>query len=210
MKGTIEDVGRELSEAPLWIGLVGAAGAGKTTVSEMLSRSFTTRTPYLAKPIKDVAQKYYGMSTTDCYSQEGKSEDHPFITFEGGEIMTNRNVLEEIGDKLQEIDPLILLRAAEERLGEESETYQGVDPDLVLFPDLRTEPQAEFIRDRGGLVVYVQRDHPEARAEAIEDAHHTKTFYNRTEHDFLIDNNGSLSDLSSEIEALALDISPVA
>jgi hypothetical protein len=201
------DIEREISPDPLWIGLVGAAQAGKTTVADRLGEFYVTTSPYLAKPIKGIAQRYYGMSEVDCYSQEGKSKEHSYMTFEDGTAMTNRQVLEQVGDKLQELDPLVLLRAAESRLEKEeklrlTDNSPGLDPEVVLFPDLRTEPQADFIRDHGGIVVYVARDHAEEKAEAIKDAHHTKTFYNRTEHDLMIDNNGGLEQLWDEVYRL--------
>lgn len=163
-----------------YVGLVGAAGSGKDSAADAVIEDDPTDAikPYLAKPIKEVAMRYYDMSHDDCYTQEGKAKTHPHMTFDDGTPMTNRNVLEQIGDKLQELDPLVLMRSTEREI-------KRKEPDFALFPDLRTEPQAEYIRSKDGIIVYVKDEEAERKAEQAEgeDAHHTKTFYNRTEWD---------------------------
>jgi len=192
----VED--QDLKTGPVWIGVVGAAKAGKTTFANVMSDIYNTKEPYLAAPIKTIAQKYYGMSREDCYTHEGKSKMHPYIEFDDGTQMTNRQVLEQIGDKLQEIDPLVLLRSAGSR---STETPMRETLDAVIFPDLRTKTQENFIKDKGGIVVYVQRDEAEQKTEAFEDPHHTKTFYKRADPDIVIHNNDSKEEFERFVTA---------
>src|SRR5690606_13926113 len=116
---------------------------------------------------------YYGATIHDVYSGEGKASDHHYLKHENGEPISWRYLLEQIGDKLQEIDPLVLLRFVDKQ----------VDHPYLVVPDLRTEPQAQWIRSRGGIIVYVKRDEAEARAwKEMEgpEAHHTKVFFANT------------------------------
>ena len=190
---------REIENDPLWIGVVGAAGAGKDLFAEVIAEAWNVHVPYLAAPIKEVGMEYYRMTRGDCYTHEGKASEHEYMTFDDGTPMTNRNVLEQIGDKLQELDPLVLIRHAEQEIKELDTT-----PDLVVMPDLRTEPQADFIRDRGGMIVYVQRDEKEEEAENAQgdDAHHTKTFYDRTDWDIKVENNKSIEAFEDVVDFL--------
>jgi hypothetical protein len=196
---------RDLSRSPLWIGIVGAAQAGKDTLARSIREEVPSRfhTPYLARPIKQIGQEYYGMSERDCHTAEGKSEDHDFLTHEDGTPMTNRKVLELIGDKLQELDPLVLLRYVQKEVDRFSE---GGNLQGVFLPDLRTEPQARFIREQGGIVVYVQRDEAEEAAESADEneQHHTKTFYKHTDPDIRVENNGSLYSFKQTVKHLFL------
>lgn len=170
--------------APKYIGIVGAAGAGKDTVADILVRFLDYHKQYLADPIKQVAMKYYECSWNDVYTQEGKAKEHPYMTFLDGTPMTNRNLLEQIGDKMQELDTMVLMRYIK---------HEARDQDLerIVVPDLRTEPQAQYFRDKGGIIVYVQRDDVE---KDIGD-HHTASFFRDTDHDIKIENDAMKRDL---------------
>jgi hypothetical protein len=184
---------------PLLVGVVGAANAGKDTLADAIVDEHPSKfmNVSLSTAIKNVGMEYFGMQTWHCFTSDGKEENHPYLTHEDGTPMKNRHVLEIIGDKLQEIDPLVLIRAAKQRI-------QGT-PQAVFFTDLRTEPQAQFIRDEGGIIVYVQRDDAEKVAESADkENHHTKTFYKRTEPDFVIENNGSLENFRATVKNLFL------
>lgn len=192
------------------IGIVGAAGAGKTEeVSRYLSEHYHTVEYSSADPIKDIFQKYYAHGMTEgekyaaCYTQEGKASPHPYLTAGDvefvrkttdasklGEPVINRQVLEAIGDGVNRVDSLVLMR---QMLTEHRQTGR-----TMVDSSTREEAQSGFIRDNGGIIVYVKRDVAEAKAGG----HHTQTFYQRTAHDYVLDNNGTIAELREQIDEL--------
>jgi hypothetical protein len=154
----------------------------------------------LATPAKKIAKKYYGVSSSDSHSHEGKSANHDYLTGEGGEPLTNREVIQQISDRMQEIDPLVLLRKIEDLV----DTYTGEgNVQGVLIPDVSTRTQYDYIRSRkDGLIVQVSRDSAERAARQNDNHHHTKTFFERAEPDFTIENEGRLESFKLTVKRL--------
>jgi dephospho-CoA kinase len=171
-----------------YIVLVGAAGAGKDSVAEFISKHFEFIPVSLTHPVRRVAADMFGVAYHE--SNWNKEAIHPYLKFADGGHMTNRNVLEQLSDKLQEIDPLVLVRDFE----------RFTDKNFVIT-DTRTLIQTSYFKERGGIIVWVHNNVAEARADSCygEDAHHTKTLYKRVKYDIRIDNNMSFDALEQEV-----------
>lgn len=213
------------------VALVGAAGAGKDTVADLLVERYGALKYASGDPIKRLAVESYGMTEAMCYTHEGKAADHPYLRgwrdrkagallcleddlpsyaasqglavawaldrFRGRADLvpaTNREVLEVLGDKMCAVDKLVLMRPMGPLHGRTGKT--------VVDVATREEAQAAFVRAHGGLVVYVSNPAREAAAGA----HHSATFYERTEHDHVVDNGGTLADLGANVDALVAEL----
>jgi hypothetical protein len=200
------------------ISLVGAAGAGKDTVADFLVDRYHATKYASGDPIKRLAIESYGMTEAMCFTHEGKAAEHPYLRGhrhpETGELfclvddtnaklsqtyvnafgevtpVTNREVLEILGDKMCAVDKLVLMRPMVPLHARTGKT--------VVDVATREEAQAEFVRAHGGVVVYVANQAKEAEAGA----HHSATFFRRTEHDYRLDNDGTLEDLAEAVDTL--------
>lgn len=189
------------STIPPLIGIVGAAGAGKDTVADYLVEEYGCQKYASGDPIKDVAMRHYGMSHEDCYTHRGKASTHAYLRtsdlsdddrrkipngFTDRPVL-NREVLELIGDKMNALDPLVLMRPM--AVQAEKTGRPQVDPCT------REKAQAQFIRDRGGVIIYVSC--PQAETQVPEDAHHSAVFYKETRYDFVVDNDHATTDFET-------------
>jgi hypothetical protein len=208
---------------PLIIGLVGAAGCGKDTVADALITRGLAFKHSSGDPIKEVFARHYAYGQTPewadwaCYTHEGKDALHPYLmgynnperaavgerrmslyseTYPGAEPepLTNREVLEFLGDAMNMVDPLVLMRPMPELAREARK--------ILVDTSTREPAQAEFVRSHEGIIVYVSR--PEAEAKA--GAHQTARFYEWCLQegviDYTIDNSQGLAELDNEIERL--------
>lgn len=192
------------------IGLVGAAGSGKDTAADYLVRQYSLLKYSSSDPIKQVAMRFYGLCADDCYTQEGKSKEHPYIEayFDPDEWIrgkrklvsfqpapglvrapvTNRELLEQLGDRMLDLDPLVVIRPMLK--------LHETTGDTVVDSSPRTWDQVNFIRDNGGIIIYVRRPEAENRAGT----HHTATFYRDVQPDFTADNTADLSHLYQQLD----------
>lgn len=179
------------------LGFIGAAGCGKDTAAEYLEKQYGTSCYSSADLIKDVFKTYYSEGQTDrwkhwaCYTHEGKGSPHPYLLRKDGTRATNREILERIGDGMNSVDSLVLMRGML-TLSEQSNTTCVVDTST------REPSQARFITQNKGKIILIRRTvNEEAAGE-----HHTARFWQNWNADFVLDNNTSLDDFYQRLDRL--------
>ena len=119
------------------VAFIGKAGTGKTTLSRMLSEHHGYEVTSIAQPIREVALMAYG--------RFDKSMRYPQQTLGLSRLITGRELLQEIGAALREMDALFWMRVWLRR------TRQGADDGMVgtlmfVVDDVRLDAERAFIR----------------------------------------------------------------
>jgi hypothetical protein len=119
------------------VAFIGKAGTGKTTLSQMLSEHHGYEVTSIAAPIREVAVMAYG--------KFDKAMKYPQQTLGLSRLLTGRELLQEIGAALREMDSLFWMRVWLLR------TKRGADDgtlDAITFvvDDVRLDAERAFIR----------------------------------------------------------------
>lgn len=178
--------------------LIGAAGAGKDTVGLYLHALHGAALYSTSDIIKQVFRTHYAHGQTEDWkvwateTQEGKASPHPYLTHDGTRPKLIREVLEDLGDVLQQVDPFVLVRPIIDA--------RAATGRMVVDTSTRTTWQARYLKDRGGIVVLVSNK----KAEEQAGKHHTARFWQTFKADFVVNNNGTLQELYDDIERVLL------
>lgn len=103
----------------------GRAGSGKDTLADYLVNKYGFKKVAFADGIYEIAQKYFGMKIKD------------------------RNLLQQIGEKLREIDPLVWVRYA----FSDAEKH-----DKVVISDCRRANEYAWAIEKGYLPIHISTD----------------------------------------------------
>ena len=119
------------------VAFIGRAGTGKTTLSQMLSEHHGYQVTSIAAPIREVAVMAYG--------RFDKTMRYPQQTLGLSRLITGRELLQEIGAALREMDTLFWMRVWLRR------TKQGADDGMVgsvqfVVDDVRLDAERAFIK----------------------------------------------------------------
>jgi hypothetical protein len=119
------------------IAFIGKAGTGKTTLSQMLSEHYGYEVTSIAQPIREVAVMAFG--------KFDKAMKYPQQTLGLSRLITGRELLQEIGASLREMDSLFWMRIWLRR------TKQGAEDGAVgsvmfVVDDVRLDAERAFIR----------------------------------------------------------------
>ena len=176
---------------PPVVGFAGPQGAGKDTCGEILAQSFNYLKAAFANPVRAAL---YALN--------------PLVELDNGVVARLRNIVDQIGwdsAKRNSKD----LRQLMQRMGTEAgRDIHGKDCWLriasslrvcgrynVAYTDVRFPNEVEFIKASGGIIIYVQKNDVPAQV-----ANHRSEEYNVLDDaDFILYNNGSISDLIPEI-----------
>lgn len=166
------------------IGLLGQAGAGKTTAAEMLAKSLGKQTLVLsvAAPIKSMLLGL-GLQPQDF---DRKTKEKPI----GWVGASPRHLMQTLGDWGRGVNQSLWVNIAETRMS--TALLSGV-PDIIV-DDIRTPLEAALIRKFNGVLIRIERPNLQAQAHVTErgasliDADHT------------IQNIGSLEQLRQALE----------
>jgi len=121
------------------IAFIGKAGTGKTTLSQMLSEHHGYRVTSIAQPIREVAVMAFG--------KFDKSMKYPQQTLGLSRLITGRELLQEIGASLREMDSLFWMRVWHRRVQAIEVNYDydwPIDVDWVV-DDVRLDAERAFI-----------------------------------------------------------------
>lgn len=178
-----------MREAPIVIGVAGKARSGKGTVSESI-RSLTPAGVLLvtgfAMPIKWSVMIMAGSSSDD--DKESPLPGHTF---------SSRQAYQVLGDAMRSLEPDFFIRRAERVLREEQE-LSDINAG-VIFSDIRTEAECEWVRSKGGLVIHVSRM---GSPSVGNPGHGTEAALPILSGDFYIHNDGTIDDLRSTARRL--------
>jgi len=206
---------------PSYIGFTGAPGAGKDTAASVFVNNGDALNHSSSEAIKDVFVRNYCVGIPEekaewmCRTHEGKASTHPYLTWgsvsellrlQGKDLSTvnpnepieNRTFLRLLGHALIALDPVFLMRPMEKRHQETGKT--------IIDGGVRAEEQAQFLWDRGGVLIYVKRPEKEAETLAATDDPH-ELYWNNCSPDYTIENTGSVEDLLEASRMLAEKLS---
>ncbi|HCE39704.1 MAG: hypothetical protein CL549_15875 [Alcanivorax sp.] len=187
------------------IAFAGRAGSGKNTAARGLSAHYETSELAMADPLYDALGALIGLSPFDdndlrtlCEDRDFKRAAHKAL---GG--LSPREALQQLGDWVRSsLGQDFLLRRAEERLAILEDFQFQVD--LAVVTDVRTEREAAWVREHGGLLIHVSRaDQSQGTGEDVP-AHSTENPLTLAQGDAYVFNNGTVEDLHAAVHQVVL------
>ena len=180
------------------IGIVGYIGSGKGTVGDILVRDHQYTKFAFADALKDATSQIFmwprGLLEGDSNaSRTFREKVDPWWSMKLGYEVTPRLILQKMGTEScrHGIADNIWIAALEKRI-------QGYDD--VVISDCRFPNEIDFIRSAGGIIVQVKRgDDP--TPEELSKLHISETAWNSYEPDYIIHNEGSLTDLKEHVNS---------
>ena len=188
---------------PPLIGLIGPAGAGKTTVAEMLRKRHGYMVISLADPIRDMLGALLsGLGLGHEWMEDRSLKEAP-IPIIG---VSYRKLAQTLGTEWgrDRIDPTLWVRLCAHKVQE----LRAVHNECVVIHDVRFANEAGMIRQAGGLLVRVNR-----QVDALPDGrslHASEQWQATAQADRLILNSGSLATLQDQVDRLALQVQVMA
>lgn len=186
-------------QLPPLIGLMGPAGAGKTTVANMLRERHGYMVISLADPLRDMLGALLsGLGVGHEWMENRELKERP-IPIIGASY---RKLAQTLGTEWgrQRIDPTLWVRLCAHKIQE----LRGTHYEAVVVHDIRFANEAGMIRQAGGWVVRVNR-----QVDALPDGRsdHPSEHWQATAHaDHLILNSGGLELLQDQVDRIALQL----
>ena len=202
------------------IGLIGFIGSGKDTVAQEFVK-LNYKKDSFAAPLKDVCAAMFGwprelLEGDTVESREFRETPDMFWTRKLGiDNFTPRLALQLVGTDVlrNQFSQDIWLNSLEYRIRKNTSNKES-----IVISDARFKNELELIREMGGKIIWVRRgDLPEwydiassahtgnAVSKKImqtryKDVHESEWNWAGYPVDYVIDNNGSLEDLSAQVE----------
>lgn len=180
-----------------WVGLIGAAGAGKDTVAAVLVAEYG----------------YARLALADQVRASLLALD-PFVSASVGRLVRVSDLVARWGwDRAKRDCPEI--RVLLQRLG--TEVVRNLDPDLwvrkveelatgagrpVVVPDVRFVNEEQMIRAHGGIVALVERPGVKERNAEGWRAHSSETAWRQITPDVVLYNTRGVDDLTYEVRRM--------
>lgn len=140
---------------PPIIGIAGPAGCGKDTLARGLSARFNTHIHRIADPLKRGLEAMFGLDHSIWDDRDAKERELPGIE------RSPRYLAQTIGTEWGR-------RMVHEDIWVWAADRQWLQHAHLIVPDIRYNNEAQWIEDRGGCLLYIER--PEL--ELIEECDH--------------------------------------
>jgi hypothetical protein len=162
------------------IGLIGGAGAGKSTAAAHLVKEHGFVELTMAGPLKDLCARFFGWDRSRLDELAYKEEQDPKLP----EGWTRRRVLQFVGTEcFRTIDSNVWAKQVLRTMDEVWDSDEKMDTPIVIS-DVRFPNEVELIRANGGIVVRVERDDPDF--ESTTPAHASEDAINHVIPDYVI------------------------
>ena len=166
---------------PAVIGFAGKAHAGKDIAGKYLVDKYYFKHYYFAKPLKEGCNKMFNLSDEQIRNKEKVIEPWG---------KSPRELYQLLGtDVARTIDPNVWVKNAEM-------FYKNAIGFSVVITDVRFANEAKWIRDKGGIVVYINRQQKEIEANN----HSSENGLSGKDVDVYIENDGTINDLYEQVE----------
>jgi cytidylate kinase len=132
------------------VALSGRAGTGKSTLAGLLAQHYEYHTTSIATPIRTIATMSYGPFD--------KTKSYPMEQLGLSTFVSGRELLQNIGASLREMDSYFWMRAWERSLW-----TKGAEPWVV--DDLRLDAEHEYIRRLFPDTLFVRLVRPDQRTD---------------------------------------------
>lgn len=182
-----------------YIGITGKARAGKDTVCEMLCADLDCAVRYgLADPIKAAVFAMLGLDSLSerANLEATKDETIPWLG------RSFRDLVRSFGTSGRGIDEdfwLCFLGKFSESLIEMEACFSDADqhkPLYVIVPDVRYNNEANWIKERQGIILKVDRE-----VEPVS-PHHSENGISVRYVDYVLDNSGNLEELKEKVQTI--------
>lgn len=200
------------------IGIAGKAESGKDTFAEYLKAHYlkmiyepdrnrieskltsSILIKHFADPLKEAAIAAFGFIKDEVYTTEGKKTINEFWK------NTPRYFLQKLGTEcFREIfGDNFWLRRAELEIEKDFLDYSPPFGIIHIFADIRFENECDWVRDKGGLLIHIDRGNREGGT--LVDNHASEQALEFKDGDILIENRGTLEDLESAADLMIMSI----
>ena len=182
------------------IGLVGLIGSGKDTVAERLITHHGYKRDSFAKSLKDAVSSMFNwdremLEGNTTSSRHWREQPDKFWSEKMGKEVTPRVILQQFGTEIMR-----------------GQMYDGIWVDSVIgrykgentvISDTRFQNEIKTIKAHGGKILLVKRGELPTREEMQKQgAHRSEWDWMGSEFDYIIENNGTLTQLNVKIDKL--------
>ena len=196
------------------IAFCGGQEFGKDTAAKFLIQNYGFRKLSFAGILKDVVSVVFSwdrqmLEGETPESRAWREKEDPYWSKKLDKRITPRLVIQEIGTDVfrNHFNKNIWIYAMEKRLLD----LEGCN---VVITDLRFQNEYDITKKLGGKVVRIERDlenfisrnglqdYIEGKVESIKGLHESEYLWLKFAPDFVVNNNGTVSDLNSQIEKI--------
>ena len=182
------------------IGIVGLIGSGKDTVAERLVTHHGYKRDSFAKSLKDAVSSMFNwdrdmLEGNTTSSRHLREQPDKFWSEKMGKEVTPRLILQQFGTEVMR-----------------GQMYDGIWVDSVIgrykgentvISDTRFQNEIKTIKAHGGKILLVKRGELPTREEMQKQgAHRSEWDWMGSEFDYIIENNGTLTQLNVKIDKL--------
>lgn len=173
---------------PLLIGLAGPARSGKSTAADHLVRNHLLEHYAFADPLRSGLMEIFNLDPDDF---EGERKEQP-LAWLG---RSPRELMQSMGTEWarQLVHPDVWVKIAEQNLNYLQNSLSSVVGFVVS--DVRFENEAEFIRQRGGTIIHIER--PDVPAV---NPHSSEAGVHRHQHDLTVRNTKGRAHLVLQLD----------
>lgn len=176
------------------IAFISEAGGGKDFLAEYtISRYGYTRYAF-ATHVKITTKKYFP-------ERYGNGEEK------------DRSLLQEVGTKFREIDPYVWVKAMFNDIDEEASIRKKCMEmqEYIVITDCRMPNEYQALKERGFTFIRIKVDEEIRKQRQIDRGdkftekdlqHHTESFYNQFECDYIITNNGTPEEAYKQLDSV--------
>lgn len=195
------------------IGITGRAGAGKDTFARLLQDAIP-RGPKigsppasilpLAAPLKEIVKQVFGFSQRQLYGpSEERNKPDPYWTRDDGRPpVTPREALQTLGTEWgRALHTDVWIRHV-------LRDHDARDT-ISIIPDVRFANEARAIRERGGIVIWIERPTDDAKLTGAAAAHASEAGVDDALVDAVIVNDGGLDALTTLAEYVAAHVDEI-